>query len=57
MLAMANNPVNIGTGSDTLALAVAEDAYLGDAQFTISVDGTQIGGTQTTTALRNAGAT
>lgn len=54
---MANNPVNIGTGSDTLALAVAEDAYLGDAQFTISVDGTQIGGTQTTTELRNAGAT
>ena len=29
---------------------MAEDAYQGDAQFTVSVDGKQIGGTQTTTA-------
>jgi Ca-dependent carbohydrate-binding module xylan-binding len=29
---------------------MAEDVYQGDAQFTVSVDGKQIGGTQTTTA-------
>ena len=47
----------LGTGPDILALQVAEDAYLGDAQFTISVDGTQIGGVQTTSALNSLGAT
>jgi hypothetical protein len=34
---------------------MAEDAYQGDAQFTVSVDGKQIGGTQTTTALVDQG--
>ena len=43
-------PKPIGTGTDTLNLLVSEDAYQGDAQFTVSVDGTQVGGTQTTTA-------
>ena len=43
--------VSLGSGSDTLVLKMAEDAYQGDAQFTVSVDGKQIGGTQTTTAL------
>ncbi len=42
--------VSVGSGADTLTLNMAEDAYQGDAQFTISVDGQQIGGTQTTTA-------
>ena len=42
--------VSIGSGSDTLVLKVAEDEYQGDAQFTVSVDGKQVGGTQTTTA-------
>jgi hypothetical protein len=50
-------PVTIGSGPDTLALQVSEDAYLGDAQFTVSVDGHQIGGTQTTTASHAAGQT
>jgi Ca-dependent carbohydrate-binding module xylan-binding len=50
-------PVTIGSGPDTLALKVSEDAYLGDAQFTVSVDGHQIGGTQTTTASHAAGQT
>jgi Ca-dependent carbohydrate-binding module xylan-binding len=49
--------VTIGSGPDTLALKVSEDAYLGNAQFTVSVDGHQIGGTQTTTALHAAGQT
>jgi hypothetical protein len=50
-------PVTIGSGPDTLALKVSEDAYLGNAQFTVSVDGHQIGGTQTTTASHAAGQT
>ena len=50
-------PVSIGSGPDTLALQVSEDAYLGNAQFTVAVDGHQIGGTQTTTALHGAGQT
>ena len=36
-------------------LSMSEDAYLGDAQFTVSVDGKQQGGTFTTTALHAAG--
>jgi hypothetical protein len=49
--------VTIGSGSDTLALQVSEDAWKGDAQFTVSVDGVQIGGTQTATASHSAGQT
>ena len=45
-----------GSGSDTLVLGIAEDAYLGDAQFTVSVDGKQLGGMFTATALHAAGA-
>jgi predicted xylan-binding protein with Ca-dependent carbohydrate-binding module len=48
-------PVSVGSGPDNLVLNMAEDAYLGDAQFTVSVDGKQIGGTQTTTALVDEG--
>jgi len=43
-------------GSDTLVLKVSEDAYKGDAQFTVAVDGKQLGGTFTATALHSAGA-
>jgi beta-glucanase (GH16 family) len=43
-------PVVIGSGADTLALTMSEDAWLGDATFTISVDGQQIGGTLTALA-------
>jgi parallel beta-helix repeat protein len=50
-------PTNLGSGPDVIALTVNEDAYQGNAQFTISVDGTQIDGTQTATALRSAGIT
>jgi endoglucanase len=45
-----SDPVSLGSGPDVLALDLSEDAYQGDAQFTISVDGQQIGGTQTATA-------
>ena len=40
-------------GSDTLVLDMSEDAYLGDAQFTVSVNGHQVGGVRTVTALRS----
>ncbi len=47
--------VTTGSGSDTLVLSMSEDAYLGDAQFTVAVDGVQFGGTFTTTALHAFG--
>jgi hypothetical protein len=47
-----------GTGGTTgapLTLHVSEDAWNGDAQFTVMVDGVQFGGTQTVTASHAAG--
>jgi hypothetical protein len=49
-------PVVVGSGADIVALKVSEDAWQGDAQFTVTVDGTQVGGTQTATASHAAGA-
>ena len=48
-------PGTVGSGNDTLVLNLSEDAYKGDAQFTVSVDGAQLGGTQTVTASHGAG--
>ena len=45
----------LGSGSDSITLQMSEDAFLGNAQFTVSVDGTQIGGVQTVTASHSAG--
>jgi hypothetical protein len=53
--AIASLPVATGAGSDTLVLSISEDAYLGDAQFTVAIDGKQLGGTFTTTALHASG--
>lgn len=53
----ASPTITLGSGPNLLALQIAEDAYLGNAQFTISVDGRQIGGTQTTAALNSQGST
>jgi endoglucanase len=39
----------------SLVLQVAEDAYEGNAQFTVMVDGVQIGGTQTATTPHDSG--
>ena len=47
--------VSIGSGPDNIVLNMAEDPYQGDAQFTVSVDGQQIGGVQTTTAVVSQG--
>ena len=48
--------VTSGTAlASTAVIAVSEDAYLGDAQFTVAVDGKQYGGTYTATASHAAG--
>ncbi len=39
--ASLRQPASVGSGLDTLMLQVSEDAYQGDAQFTVSVDGVQ----------------
>ena len=48
-------PATIGSGPDSLVLQVSEDAWNGDAQFTVQIDGQQVGGTQTATASHAAG--
>ena len=45
-----------GTGPDSLVLKLSQDAYQGDAQYTVSVDGRQVGGTFTAKALHGSGA-
>ncbi len=45
----------IGTGSDSLVLKISQDAWNGSAQYTISVDGKQVGGTLTASASHAAG--
>ncbi len=42
---------------DTLTLALSEDAYQGDAQFIVKMDGTQLGNAQSVTASNSAGQT
>lgn len=53
-IAAATAPLTLGTGRNTISFLVSEDAYQGDAQYTISVDGKQIGGIQTETAQRSS---
>lgn len=45
----------IGSGLDSIVLKISETAYQGDAQYTVAVDGKQVGGTQTASALHGAG--
>jgi len=56
--ALASEPALVTTplwASPGLLVDVAEDAWQGDAQFTISVDGRQVGGVYTATASHAAG--
>jgi hypothetical protein len=46
----STSPVPVAK-SATITLNVSEDAYLGDAQYTVKVDGTQVGGVRTATTL------
>lgn len=48
-------PSNPTTGSDTLVLKVTQDAYQGDSQYAVFVDGKQIGGTHTAKSLYHSG--
>ncbi len=45
------------TGTGTLSLNLSEDAWNGDAQFSVAIDGKTVGAPQTVTALHSAGAT
>ncbi|MGG5817692.1 right-handed parallel beta-helix repeat-containing protein [Falsiroseomonas sp. HW251] len=47
--------LNVGTGPDTLVLKISQDAWNGSAQYTVSVDGVQQGGTWTASALHGSG--
>jgi hypothetical protein len=47
--------ITLGEGEDELVLRVTQDAWEGDAQYTIAVDGVQVGGTLTAIALRGSG--
>ncbi len=48
-------PATVGSGVDTLVLNLSEDAYLGDAQFSVTVDGAPLGAAQSVTALHGQG--
>ncbi len=50
-------PTPTPTATDTLVLNLSEDAYLGDAQFTVSVDGKSLGAAQSVTASHGQGQT
>ena len=52
----ASTSPTIGSGLDKLVLAISEDAYQGDAQYTVSVDGQKVAGTLTAGASHAAGA-
>ena len=46
---------SVGAGNSPVTLHVSEDAWNGNAQFNVFVDGSQVGGTQTATASHAAG--
>ncbi len=47
--------LSLGTGSDALVLKLSQDAWLADAQYSVKVDGQQLGGTLAASALHAAG--
>ncbi len=55
MATIQGTSTTTGSGSDTLVLKVTQDAYQGDAQYAVYVDGKQVGGTFTAKALHNSG--
>ena len=50
----AGTAVSVGSGPDELLLRVSEDAYQGDAQFTVEVDGQPVGGVLAATAAHGS---
>ena len=53
--AFAQPGTDIGSGPDSLVLKISEDAYQGDATYTVSVDGIQVGTSLTAHAAHAAG--
>ena len=51
------SPPSTAQSGTVLEIDVSEDAWQGDAQFTVTVDGQQIGGTYTASASHSAGQT
>jgi hypothetical protein len=47
--------ISLGTGPDIVTFLMSEDAYLGNAEFILTVDGVQVGGVQTISASHAAG--
>jgi subtilisin family serine protease len=47
--------ISLGSGPDALVLRISEDAWQGDAQYTISVDGNQIGDALTASSSHSDG--
>src|SRR3712207_4432253 len=45
----------LGEGPDSIVLLVSQDAYNGSAQYTVSVDGQQVGGPLTASAWKSSG--
>lgn len=54
--APAAAPVAAPAATSTLTLSLSEDAWEGDAQFSVAIDGTTVGTPQTVTALHSSGA-
>uniref|UniRef100_UPI0026357F73 carbohydrate-binding domain-containing protein n=1 Tax=uncultured Methylobacterium sp. TaxID=157278 RepID=UPI0026357F73 len=54
-VADASPITSIGAGPDALILGISQDAFRGDARFTVSVDGRQVGGVQTAQASHAEG--
>lgn len=53
--AAAPAALEAGNGPDSLVLKISQDAYQGAAQYTVSVDGQQVGGTFTAQASHDSG--
>ncbi len=51
----AAGTAHVATGASPLVLQLSEDAYQGDAQFTVTVDGKALGGPQSVTASHAKG--
>jgi hypothetical protein len=51
----AGGTVSLGSGSHVTEFHLSEDAYQGDAQYIVILDGKQLGGTQTAHTLHGAG--
>jgi hypothetical protein len=45
----------LGSGPDAVVLRISQDAFEGDAQYAISIDGARVGGILTASALRSLG--